>query len=342
MKDLLLLSPGRTSGGGSAFADQLHAEISKQSERHVSSLGVPAQGRLSLPPGPPRINVFIGARVLKPRPGDISVFWPLNVAPLERHVDRLAHTSVRNMARQQALRLRLRESVGRADALVFGSHHARTLYLATYPAAERLPYTVIPGGAPSLTDPHRWTDHMAAPTVLAVSHLYPYKGMLELLEAFALVKRAHPASTLRIAGADRDPRYAAAVRERVADLGLSGAVEVRAANADELRVLYATSTIAVFPSTCENAGSFAVFDGLHSGIPTICSDRSSMPEMVGSACLMTNPYDAGRLAMAIDRMLSSATLRAEFATKADMWSAQAPTWPWRTARLLTYLEDLDT
>lgn len=340
---IAVVSPGQTSSGGSAFTAQLVPELESVIGEPVPTAGVPATGKADLPDtvADARTVVFLGARAFRTR-GSKVVFWPLNVAPLDHSIALLPHSSPKNRARHVLLRRRLAQSVGRADALCFGSHYARTLYTAQYAKAAPLPYQVIPGGTPSLpiSGLAREPDS-AQPTILACSHLYPYKGIIELVEAFALLYRDFPALKLRIAGADRDRRYAAAVRARVSALGLDDAIHIAPAAPDELSALYRTAVLAVFPSLCENAGSFALFDGLHAGVPTVCSDRSSMPEMSRGATLLVNPHDRVAMATEMSNVLTNQATQSELSRRATAWSRSAPTWRDRATLLWQFVEGLN-
>lgn len=339
-----VISPGRTSSGGSAFARSLLPELANVLGTPVTGGSVPPIGRLKLPSevvGATHV-VFLGSRAVRVD-GASTVFWPLNVAPLEQHVVNMANTSARNWARHRLLKRRLERSASLADGLVFGSFHARTLYMAAFAKAAKKPYIVNRGGTPSLAMPSK-SGTGSSPSrrlVLLVSHLYPYKGILEFVEA---VGRAHndlPDDVeFRIAGADRDPRYAAKVHARVAELGLKGRLLVREAPPDEMAGLYARASLAVFASTCENAGSFALYDGLHAGVPTLCSDRSSMPEMVGSAVQLFNPFDSRAFSTSMLELLADAPRRGVLASKAREWSRAAPTWRLRAEELAAFLRNV--
>lgn len=246
---------------------------------------------------------------------------------------------MRNRGRQVALRARLGHSIKRVDALCFGSHYARSLYMARYPAAARMPYRIIPGGTPSLAvEPRSDTVDSNTRLVFCCSHLYPYKGILELIRAVAAIRdRLPPNVEVRIAGADRDPVYAAAVHAEIRDRNLADLVTVAPADQAELSSLYQRADLAVFPSACENAGSFALFDGLHHHVPTICSDRSSMPEMARTSTLLVNPYQQDRLGDAIIQVLTDDKLRANLRARAQHWSETAPTWKDRAASLLDFI-----
>lgn len=338
---IALVSPGRTSSGGSAFSQNLAGELETVLGRSVPQASVPSSGRAELPAAVRACDVVVnlGARVM-PAPG-LSVYWPLNVAPLDNGLDILPHTSPKNRARHLLLRARLRQSVGRADALVFGSHYARTLYMARYAQASQLPYRVIRGGTPSMDIEANRPDPTSPPFVLVCSHLYPYKGILEFLEAFAEAIPLLPRGThVRVAGADRDPQYAAAVRRRVAEHGLEQSVTIAPADATELKNLYAQADLCVFPSTCENAGSFSLYDGLHAGSATVCSDRSSMPEAVQGAAWLINPFDTSAFGSTLARVLGDDHVLDDLRSRARGWSEAAPTWRWRAEELVAFVDEI--
>lgn len=337
---IAVVTPARTSSGGSAFATNLVPALrSAPGVASVVDAELPPMGRPALPEHVRRAShvVFVGSRAVRVE-GATTVFWPLNVAPFERHVARAEASSLRNRARHLALLRRLGRSVAAADALVFGSFHARTLYQSAYPRAARLPYLVNRGGTPSgLEVRHRDVDP-GRPLVLVVSHLYPYKGVREFVDAVAETVQRVPAGVrFRVAGADRDSAYARAVHQQVVRLGLGDRLVVAPAAPDEMAALYAQASLCVFTSTCENAGSFALYDGLHAGVPTICSDRSSMPEMVRDTALAVNPCQPSRMADAIVSTLQDPRELARLSEAARAWASDAPTWTDRAAWLADFL-----
>jgi alpha-1,3-rhamnosyl/mannosyltransferase len=60
--------------------------------------------------------------------------------------------------------------------------------------------------------------------------------------------------------------------------------------ADELPELYAGARLFVFPSLYEGFG-LPVLEAMSSGVPVVCSNSSSLPEVVGAAALMSEPND---------------------------------------------------
>lgn len=339
IKTIALVSPARTSGGGAAFPKNLETSLGKLPGIEVLRAELPPRGSISLPQSVKNADlvVFLGTRASKTN-ARLSILWPLNVAPLDYSVDRLPHTKLRNRVRNVALRTRLSKSISKVDALCFGSNYARSLYMAKFPQSARLPYKVIPGGTPSIPiESGRQTQTRQQALLLCCSHLYPYKGILELVQAVAVARPKLPDSLkIRIAGGDRDANYAAAVREMISHNSLDEMISISQATPEELVELYQSATAAVFPSLCENAGSFALFDGLHYGVPTVCSDRSSMPEMVSNSTLLVNPAQSDRFAEAITAIITDERINAHYKTRAESWAASAPSWDDRAAALLDF------
>jgi len=77
---------------------------------------------------------------------------------------------------------------------------------------------------------------------------------------------------------------------------------------------------ALFPSLYEGFGLPAL-EAMLLGTPVICSNTASLPEVVGDAAVMVDPYDPGALADAIRRMDGDAGLRAELGEKGRLQAA---------------------
>jgi glycosyltransferase involved in cell wall biosynthesis len=80
---------------------------------------------------------------------------------------------------------------------------------------------------------------------------------------------------------------------------------------DDLPALYSGAEIFIFPSFYEGFG-FPVLEAMACGTPCIASDRSSLPEIIGNAGIMVNPYDCTELRNALLRMLRTPSLLIDF------------------------------
>lgn len=78
---------------------------------------------------------------------------------------------------------------------------------------------------------------------------------------------------------------------------------------------------ALFPSLYEGFGLPAL-EAMLLGTPVICSNTSSLPEVVGDAALMVDPYDTAAISAAIRRVDGDAGLRADLAAKGLVQAGQ--------------------
>lgn len=82
---------------------------------------------------------------------------------------------------------------------------------------------------------------------------------------------------------------------------------------EDLPLLYAGARLFAFPSLYEGFG-LPVLEAMSSGVPVVCSNSSSLPEVAGDAALMCEPLDVDQLTAHLQRGLED-----------DAWREQART-----------------
>jgi len=98
---------------------------------------------------------------------------------------------------------------------------------------------------------------------------------------------------------------------------------------EDLPALYSGATVFVMPSLYEGFG-LPPLEAMACGVPVICSNASSLPEVVGDAALMFDPRDGDALASLIARVLNNHVLCNGWRTQSINRAAQF-SWE-RTAR----------
>jgi glycosyltransferase involved in cell wall biosynthesis len=149
--------------------------------------------------------------------------------------------------------------------------------------------------------------------VMYVGGLDARKNVSTLIGAFAAVfhELGDPDLHLLVAG---DPRRLGSSplfpdwRPVASALGVAHRVVCRFIAEEDLPLVYSATQCFVYPSLDEGFG-LPPLDAMACGAPVVCSDRTSLPEVVGTAGLLVNPEDPDALGTAIHRVLLSEDLR---------------------------------
>ena len=125
---------------------------------------------------------------------------------------------------------------------------------------------------------------------LFVGTIEPRKNIIRLLDAYELLPKAirqkWPLILTGYRGWKSDDIHA-----RIKDAERQGwAKYLGFLPADELPLLYSGARLFAFPSLYEGFG-LPVLEAMQSGVPVVCSDRASLPEVAGEAALLVNPDD---------------------------------------------------
>lgn len=94
--------------------------------------------------------------------------------------------------------------------------------------------------------------------------------------------------------------------------------------AEDLPLLFAGARVFAFPSLYEGFG-LPVLEAMSSGVPVVCSNSSSLPEVAGDAALMCAPMDVEELTRLIERGLTDEAWR-QCAVVNGMRNAQGFSW----------------
>ena len=160
----------------------------------------------------------------------------------------------------------------------------------------------------------------------------PHKNVPRLIEAFAKlgIRDQGIGIGLVIAG-HWDERYPEA-KQMVEQLNAKDIVRfIGPVKDDELPALYGGGEWFVYPSEYEGFG-LPVLEAMACGVPVVCSNRSSLPEVAGDAALLCDPLDAAAIASALKRVLEDAALRFTLRQRALERAAQ---FTWERAAQLT-------
>lgn len=226
----------------------------------------------------------------------------------------------------------------RADRLIaVSSSTAQTLVDRLQCTPERI--RVVPNGCDHIAFrptpvPDAFRERHGLPAtgryILYVGSENPRKNLPRLLQAFAIVHARLPDTRLIKAGNTESPAREARLHALVRELGLAGCVIFPGSiSQDELALFYNAADVFAFPSLYEGFGLPAV-EAMACGTPVVCSNTTSLPEVVGDAAIAVDPCDIEALAEALLKTLQDTGLRQEMAARGLARAGQF-TWE-RTAR----------
>ncbi|MGK5531513.1 MSMEG_0565 family glycosyltransferase [Streptomyces sp. URMC 129] len=149
-----------------------------------------------------------------------------------------------------------------------------------------------------------WRSRVGGRYVLTVGGIEPRKGSLDLLEAYAVLRRRRPDVRLVIAGGEtlfdyRD--YRARWDARAAELGADPLI-LGPVPDDELPTLVAAADAFAFPSVKEGFG-LAAMEALAAAVPLVVRDLPVLREVFGDAARFATTPD--EMARHLDRALTT-------------------------------------
>lgn len=172
--------------------------------------------------------------------------------------------------------------------------------------------------------------------IIFVGSLEPRKNLRGLLKGFSLFKQNHPESKTRltVVGCE-NPLFA--------DAGISRAdvrddVDFRGYISDqELAELFGCARALVYPSFYEGFG-FPPLEAMAAGTPVVTSRTSSLPEVVGDAALLVDPYSPTDIAEKIALSLNPVT--AERLVRSGMAQVKKFSWEKVGAHMLDIYSEI--
>lgn len=229
-----------------------------------------------------------------------------------------------NRRSRTQLRLTVRHSARRAARILSLSEHTRRDIIETYGINEDH-VDAIPLAAPEHFAPVH--DHaelqrvrhnygIVGDYILSVGSIQPRKNLARLIKAFASLRGDGSIAKLPqlvLAG-----KCAWLYDETLRALEESGAKEAVVLTGyvpeGDLPALYSGALCFVYPSYFEGFG-LPPLEAMKCGAPVIAGNRTSLPEVVGDAALLVDPFDVEAIGAAIKRLIKDSELRNELSIK---------------------------
>lgn len=227
-----------------------------------------------------------------------------------------------NRRSRAQLRFTVRRSARRAARVLALSEHTRRDIISTYKIAPNL-VTAIPIAAPFHFKPVkdenelqrvRHTYGINGDYILSVGSIQPRKNLARLLSAFERLRRVRPKGSLpQLVLVGKPAWLYRETLKAIDDLG-TGVIVTGYVPEKDLPALYSGALCFVYPSFFEGFG-LPPLEAMKCGTPVITGDRTSLPEVVGDAGILINPFDIDAIASAIATMVDDSSFRSKLQVK---------------------------
>lgn len=220
-------------------------------------------------------------------------------------------------------------SAFRATRVIFISEYFRTIFLGFGLPPSKTEVIYHGRDASSIAgEAAQPPPRIDGPYMLFIGNLYPYKNVIQLVDAYHRSREYFIARGLKLAivGNPIDVRYGAAIRAHVEALDLNEHVNLTGGvSHEEIHALMAHCRLFIFQSTCENCPN-TLIEALAAGLPIACSNSGVMPEIAGDAAVYFDPFDPDDIGRALRQILDDGQKSRVLGEQAFAQSQKFPTW----------------
>jgi len=225
---------------------------------------------------------------------------------------------------RKQLRITVRRSARQAAQVIALSEHARNDLIATY-GLQPEKVRVVPLAAPAhfapVTDEEeiqrvRQTYGIKGDYILSVGAIQPRKNLGRLVAAYARLRGVGPRGKLpQLVLVGKCAWLYDDTLRTIKELEVSEAVILTGyVPESDLPALYSGALCFVYPSYFEGFG-LPPLEAMKCGAPVIVGNQTSLPEVVGDAGIMFDPFDVDDMAAKIEEVISDSNLRANLRVK---------------------------
>ena len=237
---------------------------------------------------------------------------------------------------RKQLRITVRRSAREAARVIALSEFVRRDIIDSYSVpADHV--SVIPLAAPDHFGPVKDEDELQRVRqtygikddyILSVGSIQPRKNLSRLVAAYSRLRKAKPEVKLpKLVLVGKCAWLYDETLRTIKELEVSDSVILTGYVPEaDLPALYSGATCFVYPSYFEGFG-LPPLEAMQCGAPVIVGNKTSLPEVVGEAALLVDPFDIDALAAAIGSVVNDSQLRTELANKGLQ---RAKLFNWRT------------
>ena len=222
------------------------------------------------------------------------------------------------------LRLTVRNTAKKAAQIITGSEYSRQDIVKTYGLSlERV--TVIPDAAPNHFGPVEdnkeiqrvlQTYGITGDYILSVGSIQPRKNLIRLVRSFSNLRRERPGVKLpKLVLVGKKAWLFGETLRAIEQSGVRDQIILTDYVSDkDLPALYSGAICFVYPSYFEGFG-LPPLEAMKCGVPVIAGNTTSLPEVVGDAAFLVNPFDEAEITSALATLIDNPDLRHKLSVK---------------------------
>jgi glycosyltransferase involved in cell wall biosynthesis len=217
-------------------------------------------------------------------------------------------------------RFMMGQAIRRSATVFTVSEASRQDILRFYPEADEECVQVVPNAIdPSLIENPgeeeiervRERYQIRGRFVLYAGNIKPHKNLDRLIAAFGLLKRRNGLEDVKLLIIGDEIHKYGSLRRAVESAGVRHDVRFFGFVPDStLAALYRLASVFAFPSLYEGFG-LPPLEAMACGAPVVTSKLSSLPEVVGDAAVLVDPYSVEAIADGLARVLEDQALRTD-------------------------------
>lgn len=142
--------------------------------------------------------------------------------------------------------------------------------------------------------------------LLYVSHLFPYKNIIRLINSFENYKKVNiNSSKLFIVGKIMDRQYYNLLKKKIVNKNIENQIIFTGiANKNELKFAYSKCKLFIFPSLCESSG-YTLIEAMSCGAAILASDRTAIPFTCSTAAEYFDGHNEDQISSKLKMILSN-------------------------------------
>lgn len=221
------------------------------------------------------------------------------------------------------MRMTVRHTAKTAAHIITGSEFSRQDIIDTYKVSPSR-ITVTPEAAPAVFAPANQAEiervrrayGIDDEYILAVGSIQPRKNLVRLMAAYSHLRRRSPQAKLpRLVLVGKCAWLYNETLRSIDELELQKSVTLTGyVPESDLPGLYSGALCFVYPSYFEGFG-LPPLEAMKCGAAVIVGNKTSLPEVVGDAAVLVDPFDVSAIGSAIESVITDSSLRASLQAK---------------------------